>query len=294
MPASFTCYFSASESVSRSFELKSWGLEAGIAINQAKSEGSMEPKPYPVLGTRWYRFIRWIAREVCFRALGGIRVSGSERVPSTGPLLVAPVHLSYLDPPVVACALRRALCFVAKEELFRVPVLGALIRSLDAFPIRRGETDAEAVRRAIELLKSGRAVLVFPEGTRGMGEVMGRVTAGSAMLAKRSGATVLPVGIAGTEYVLPRNRKCPRRRHIHVVFGEPFSYGQIATEENERANRQKFAEEIESRIVALCHEAGLPIRSAERIQDSSANDPEREPTESTGPSRVESQTPPEA
>ena len=158
-----------------------------------------------------------------------------------GPVLIAPVHFSYLDPEIVACAMPRAIFFMAKAELFKVPVLGALIRSLDAFPVRRGEGDMEAIRKAIEVLKEGRALLMFPEGTRGNGIEMGPISSGVAMLAKRSGAWILPVGIVGTQIVWPKGSKKLRRSRMTVLFGEPFRYDQIATGESEKIRKVAFA-----------------------------------------------------
>jgi 1-acyl-sn-glycerol-3-phosphate acyltransferase len=193
---------------------------------------------------------------LAFEALGGLRVVGAERVPLEGPLVVAPNHVSLLDPPIVGCASPRALCFMAKEELFRVPILGPLIRSLDAFPVRRGEGDTEAIRRAVGLLKAGHAVLVFPEGTRGDGEELLPISPGVAMLAKRTEAVVLPVGIVGTHVVWPKSRRGLRRARMTVVFGEPFRFSDIP------GGRDAFAGELAARIAAACREGGLAVKAA--------------------------------
>lgn len=207
------------------------------------------------LGTRWYRFIRWIATNIAFRALGGIKVIGHENIPTSGPTLIAPIHFSYLDPPVVGCAMRRALFFMAKEELFRVPILGPLIRSLSAFPIERNTSDSQAIRYALKVLGEGRAMILFPEGTRGMGEQMGPITAGILLIAKMSKAQVVPVGLIGTEYCLPRNRKWPRRRRITVAFGKPFTFAECE-------NKDAFAERLQHELLQLCAENGLQLKAS--------------------------------
>lgn len=209
------------------------------------------------LRTAWYWSVRNLVRTLFFVGGGGFRVLGAERVPLEGAVIVAPVHVSTLDPPAVACGLPRMLAFMAKAELFRVPVFGPLIRSLGAFPVRRGEGDTEAIRMTLKLLGEGRAVLVFPEGTRGDGQRMLPVNRGVAMLAKRSGAMVLPVGLAGTAKRLPRGGSFPRFGRVTVCFGEPFRYSEVAGtgKEQERA----FGAELQSRLLIACREAGFPV-----------------------------------
>ncbi len=179
-----------------------------------------------------------------------------------GPVLVAPVHMSMLDPPLLGCTSPRALRFMAKEELFRPPGLSHLIRSLGAFPVRRGENDTAAIRLALERLSLGEAVLVFPEGTRNDGRTMLPIQVGLAMLAKRTGATILPVGIAGTEKVLPKGASRPRRARVTVAYGHPFRYEDVAEGLTEREARKAFAAELGRRIQAACVEAGHPIAPA--------------------------------
>jgi len=101
-----------------------------------------------------------------FRVLSRWEVRGGEHVPAEGGVLLIANHTSYADPPIVGTASPRPVNFMAKAELFRIPLLGWLIRRTHAFPVRRGTTDREALRRAIRLLRSGRVLLVFPEGTR--------------------------------------------------------------------------------------------------------------------------------
>ncbi|MFQ3586433.1 MAG: lysophospholipid acyltransferase family protein [Fimbriimonadaceae bacterium] len=207
--------------------------------------------------TAWYWFVRNLVRVLFFGAGGGFRVYGADRVPREGAIIVAPVHVSTLDPPAVACGLPRMLAFMAKAELFEFPLFGSLIRSLGAFPVRRGEGDTEAIRLTLRLLGEGRAVLVFPEGTRGDGQRMLPVNRGVAMLAKRSGATVLPVGLAGTAKRLPRGASFPRFGRVTVFFGEPFRYSDLGGtgREQERA----FGAELQSRLLDACRQAGFPV-----------------------------------
>lgn len=222
----------------------------------------------------WYDFVRWFVRNTFFRLTGGLRAVGRENVPFDGAVIIAPLHVSNLDPPAVACACPRRLNFMAKEELFKVPVLGPIIRSLDAFPVKRGEGDTEAIRLTLSLLEQGRTVIVFPEGTRGDGKTIQPINKGVTMLARRSGAWVVPVGLVGSHIVLPKGQSKPKRGRITVAFGKPFRYADIQAA-NEREARELFASRLQQSIIVLCNENGLPIRnesSLPRLEASAAGE----------------------
>jgi 1-acyl-sn-glycerol-3-phosphate acyltransferase len=114
----------------------------------------------------------------------------------------------------------------------------------------------------MSLLEQGELVLLFPEGTRGDGQHFQGVNRGVAMLAKRTGVPVVPVGITGTQFVMPRDREQKARHHRMVVAcGESFTYAETAKGSNEKENRELFANELARRIMALCDANGLPLRS---------------------------------
>ncbi len=202
-------------------------------------------------------------RTAFFGTHGGFTRKNEERVPQTGPLIVAPVHISYLDPPAIACGTRRRLRFMAKEDLFRVKILGPLIHTLGAFPVRRGENDTEAIRRAMSLLEEGEAILIFPEGTRNDGKTMGHLNRGIAMMAKRTNARVIPVGIIGTNVVMPRGKKKSAKHLVTIAWGHSFTYDEVGTSSSERENRDLFTAELEKRIQAVCAENGMVLKTAE-------------------------------
>lgn len=208
--------------------------------------------------TSWFRFAGWFCRTFFFNLWGGLEVRNAKNVPNDGPVLVAPVHLSHFDPPLVGSVSPRKLHFMAKKELFFFP-LGPLIKSLGAFPVSRGEGDSAAIRITLSELEKGAAILIFPEGTRGDGITLGKIQLGLAMIAKKSGAKILPVGINGTQKMLPKGRTVPKRARLIVSFGEPFTYDEIATSQNERENRQAFVDELTNRLLAACDSAGLQL-----------------------------------
>lgn len=205
----------------------------------------------------WYLIVLQLAK-FAYTVLGGFRSENRNLVPRTGPVIIAPTHLSHLDPPLVACATPRQLRFMAKEELFR-GALGVLIRSLGAFPVRRGEGDTESIRLAMAALDAGETVLMFPEGTRGDGVHLGPLNKGVAMIAKRTGATVMPAAIVGTHLALPKGKSKLRRAKLTVRFGEPLRYEDTAKGATEKENRDLFLEELGRRLMKLSSEAGLPL-----------------------------------
>lgn len=226
----------------------------------------MNPPPPPrPRETLWYRFVRWNLRTWIFPALGGFESVDWRNVPDEGPVILAPNHVSNFDPPAIAAATHRGIKIIAKEELFRNPVYAFINRSLGAFPVRRGEGDAGAIRHTLALLEAGWVMIMFAEGTRSNGTVLLPLSRGVAMMAKRSGAAVVPMAIVGTHILMPKGAKGIKRAKTKLVFGEPFLYTDTATGANDRENRELFTAELERRILALCHAHGLPlVRSAEK------------------------------
>ncbi|MBL8064312.1 MAG: 1-acyl-sn-glycerol-3-phosphate acyltransferase [Chthonomonadaceae bacterium] len=217
----------------------------------------------------WYSLVSWIVRTFFFGFLGKVQVSGRDRVPKSGPLIVACVHMSHLDPPLMGSHFPRELRFMAKAELFRHPLFGPLIRSLGAFPIERGSGDMTAIRQSLQWLKEGRAILVFPEGHRGDGQAMNPILPGVAVLASKSGAPVIPVGVNGTQLMWPRGAKKPKRGRITVVIGEPF----VA----DGASREEFCETVGIRIALACREAGLDLKTDGSNSSPETSRPARRP-----------------
>jgi len=152
-----------------------------------------------------------------------LRVEGRENEPLRGPFIVISNHASILDPILLGCALRHPIRFMAKEELFRIPGLRALMTVLGAFPVRRGEPDRQAIRRALEIIKKGEVLGMFPGGTRTPDGRLHRVEPGAAALALRTKVPILPVAILGTERALPRGAKVPRPTPITIRIGPPLT-----------------------------------------------------------------------
>jgi 1-acyl-sn-glycerol-3-phosphate acyltransferase len=142
-----------------------------------------------------------------------VRVSGQEHLPTEGPLLIASNHINVLDPLVIGVSVPRFVEFMAKDELFQVPLLARLIRYLGAFPVKRGAADRAALKRAIEVPERGGCLVIFPEGSRSRDGRIGKGMPGIAMVARRSMAPVVPCAIVGTYGF---------RKTISISFGEPI------------------------------------------------------------------------
>ena len=162
----------------------------------------------------------WLVK-FCLLAFTHFRVEGGGKVPKTGPLIVVSNHLSRADPPIISAGIPRRIVFMAKEELFRSPLMALLVKGFGAFPVRKREADRDALRRAHEVLEKGLALGVFPEGTRSKTAVLQPGMLGAAFIALRTGAPVLPVGICGTEGL--RGAGFLRHPAITINIGEPFT-----------------------------------------------------------------------
>jgi 1-acyl-sn-glycerol-3-phosphate acyltransferase len=171
---------------------------------------------------RFYRFIRFLIRALLFRWVR-VEIQGAEHLAHEGPVIVAPVHRSNLDAPLVASAGPRQMRALAKQSLFVNPVSAWACAALAAIPVRRGEADREAMRSARTILDAGEMMIVFPEGTRQSGAEVAGVFDGVSYLASKTGAVIVPVGIAGTESALPAGAKFIRRSRVAIVVGPPIA-----------------------------------------------------------------------
>jgi 1-acyl-sn-glycerol-3-phosphate acyltransferase len=168
-----------------------------------------------------YRLLRLLVHLVN-RAAFRTTVEGRERVPTEGPVILAPVHRSFIDFFVASEVTDRKLHYMAKDSLFTNPRFGRFLLSVGAFPVHRESADREALRRAQRVLDAGEVLVQFPEGERRSGPVVEDLHEGVAFLAARTGATIVPVGIGGSATVMPKGKKLPRPRRIHLVVGEPI------------------------------------------------------------------------
>lgn len=185
-------------------------------------------------------------------AATGWRVRGREHVPRTGGLLVASNHVAYADPVIIGTALVRELHYLAKEELFRSPLLGPLITYFNTLPIRRGMADLSGLTRAMDVLRAGHALIVFPEGSRMRDGELHPGRPGVGMLSVNTDALILPCFISGSDRP---NQWILRRGLLQVSFGPPRTWRELAGDAADqpagRALYQSVADGVMRDIAAL-------------------------------------------
>lgn len=194
-------------------------------------------------------FLYWPARNTIHgiaRLLWRTQAYGVENVPRSGPLIIACNHRAFLDPPVMGSFVPRQVYFMAKKELFDIPILGAAIASVGAYPVDREGSAAAAIKRSVEVLRRGDCIGIFPEGGRNQ-EGDKEVRQGVALLASLSKAPVLPAAIVGTDRAKAFSK-------IKVAYGKPLSLP--ADRKATRDDLAKFTQEVMSAIFALAESLG--------------------------------------
>ncbi len=181
-----------------------------------------------------------------FRLLGRWEAHGRENVPQTGGAVIAANHVSYLDPPAVGAGLKRNCYYMGKKELFKIPIFAQLIRLCGCFPVDRDKQDKKAVRTAVQLLKAGNLLAIFPEGGRSPDGTLQQAGIGAALIANRAGVPIVPAVVRGTYQALPTGAKWPRRADISVTYGRPMP---STSPDGKKANKRRL-QEITDRLMA--------------------------------------------
>jgi len=174
----------------------------------------------------WYLFWK-LVMSAFFKMTTFYRIEGREHEPRRGPFIATGNHASAADPLIIGAALRHRAAFMAKAELFAVPVVGPWLRSIGSFPVRRGQPDRSAIRRSHEVLNAGGVLMMFPEGTRSPDGRLQEPEPGAALLALRTGVPVLPVAVVNSHRAMPKGSPIPRFRRVTVRIGRPFAVSKI-------------------------------------------------------------------
>ncbi|HZV76679.1 MAG TPA: lysophospholipid acyltransferase family protein [Candidatus Babeliales bacterium] len=196
------------------------------------------------MNARFYDFSKFVVSAIA-RTVWRARVFGAANVPAAGPLIVACNHVSYLDPPILGCLCPRRISYMAKKELFVIPVLGTMIRALGAYPVDRHGSATAAVKRSLQVLEAGGAIGIFPEGTRNTtGTIAPQI--GAALLASLAQVPVVPACVRGSHRAL-------RLARTDVIFGIPLS---PPARKATRGDLAKFTAEIMKAIGELAESTG--------------------------------------
>ncbi len=185
------------------------------------------------------------------RGLYDYRVIGAEKLQFSGPALIASNHDSFLDPPFVGLAFDEAIHYFARKSLFDHPLVGKVLRSWQAIPIDRDKPDASSLKATIRLLRDGKKVLIFPEGTRSPDGKLQKAEAGVGLFIAKGGAPVLPVRIFGTYEAYPRGAKTLRPARVTVVIGDLWQPDLPSYAQTGKNLYQTLADEVMHRIAEL-------------------------------------------
>jgi len=194
--------------------------------------------------TFWYSLSKAIAK-----TFFSYRVIGAENMIEEGPCIIAANHCSYLDPPLVGVACKRAIHYLARKSLLDVPVLGPILPQLNVIPVDQKNADRSALIGAIRVVKNGGAVLIFPEGSRSPDGRLQPAQPGIGMIVAKTWAPVVPVRVSGSFEAFPRKRGLPRRVPITVVVGKVLRFNEIVVDG--RDAYQKTSDRIMDAVARL-------------------------------------------
>lgn len=183
------------------------------------------------------------------------RIVGKHNIPREGAYLLAPIHRSNIDTPLAAAVTHRRLRFMGKDSIWKVKPVGWVISALGAFPVTRGTADREALKRCVAVLESGEPLVLFPEGTRQSGPEVQPLFDGAAYVAVKAGVPIIPVGIGGSERVMPKGSKMIFPRKCVLVVGEPIVAPRDETGKVPRSAVREVTDRLASDLQRLFDEA---------------------------------------
>ena len=187
------------------------------------------------------RAIFCVLYKLVFRA----EILGKENLPKEGAVILAANHMSNVDPPLLATFLPRPVCYMAKQELFEVPILGFVITRAHSFPVKRGSGDRGAIKAAVTVLKQGRVLGLFPEGTRSKDGKIHKAEAGVALIASMTNTPVVPACIVGTDHILKNVGFLPK---LKVIYGKSMRF---SGNRKEKSELEAFSQSIMDAIAKM-------------------------------------------
>ncbi|MEJ6950600.1 lysophospholipid acyltransferase family protein [Natronospora cellulosivora (SeqCode)] len=183
-----------------------------------------------------YNIARFIF-SIGFKIYYKLEIQGKENVPEEGSLIIMANHITYLDPPLIGCILDRKIHFMAKEELFKNPILGFLLKKIGQFPVKRGKPDRSALKKSFDLLKNEKVLGIFPEGTtQGKNNKLSKAKAGAVLIPIKTEVPILPIGITFS------------KRKVKVSIGKPFTLDKYYNKKLSREERKEAGKFIMNKI----------------------------------------------
>jgi 1-acyl-sn-glycerol-3-phosphate acyltransferase len=204
----------------------------------------MQQDREPFISLALYHLFKWSVVSPMLHGYFRGRIYGAENVPQRGPLIIVSNHASDFDPPIVSNCVRRPVAYMAKEELFNIPVFSTLIQWYGAYPVKRGSADRSAIRSALAMLEKGWACGIFLQGTRTLD---GRITdpkLGAALIAQKTQAPLLPVCLWGSEKIVQKGQYLPKLTPLTIRIGQPIAPPKSSDRAELTAITQQCAETI--------------------------------------------------
>jgi 1-acyl-sn-glycerol-3-phosphate acyltransferase len=176
----------------------------------------------PTRGTRVsYALVRGLFA-VLFRIFGRVRIVGAEKIPASGAFVLAPVHRSNVDFALTSLVTKRPMRYMGKDNIWKSKLLGRFVSMLGAFPVHRGSADRDALKACTDIVGGGSPLVMFPEGTRQHGPEVQELFDGTAYVAAKTGVPIVPMGIGGSEAMMPKGAKLPRFSRLVLIVGDPI------------------------------------------------------------------------
>ncbi|MBQ6296430.1 MAG: 1-acyl-sn-glycerol-3-phosphate acyltransferase [Selenomonadaceae bacterium] len=192
----------------------------------------------------FYKIFKVLCK-IWFGTILGTKIIGTENIPKEGAFILAANHVSNWDPPFLGTFIEREVCYMGKVELFKNPVMAAICRGLHVFPVKRGAADKTAIKTAVKILKDGKCLGIFPEGTRSKTGKLGKAESGVSLIAAMTKAQIIPAAIINTEKIFSKEKFLPRPA---VVYGKPIKFSGST---KDRDAMENFAQEIMNEIAKL-------------------------------------------
>jgi len=197
-----------------------------------------------------YHTVRTIVTVFC-RVWCRMTIDGRETFPESGPFILAPTHRSIIDTPVASGVYRKRMRFMGADKWWSNHYFGNLLTALGGFPVSRGSADREALKRCIAVIEGGEPLVLFPEGERKSGPVVRPLFDGAAYVAVKTGVPIIPVGIGGSERVMPKGAKFIYPRKLYVIVGAPMSAAPTESSKEQRAAARQLTADLHVELQRL-------------------------------------------